>query len=152
MKLSQEVQRSVDFGRPSAIGRKISLYRDEELVVTGSLAANATWLYPAQSPGQLYVYRQPVWTIPPVQRGPGCEGVLLAPNPAMDIVHLTIAPSGIAVDRHEVAVINSIGQQVMQYTFSGTAASLDLSAYPTSMYFIRIADGAKQCGLKVFRQ
>ena len=67
------------------------------------------------------------------------EGVKIFPNPCTDQVTVNL-PNAINGVFH-ISIINANGQLVNQLENTTTAANLDLSAYPSGLYFIKVVQG-----------
>ena len=70
------------------------------------------------------------------------EGISLEvyPNPASDVLNIHIPGNS---DELNIQVFNSTGSLVEMYTQSRPYAQLDVSSYPSGMYFIRVNSAIK---------
>jgi hypothetical protein len=64
------------------------------------------------------------------------SGLSLYPNPASGSIRLTLGTAG----KHQIKVMNSLGQQMMVKQIDGMETELDIRKLPVGIYHLSVSD------------
>lgn len=149
MDLFQNVRRKVMLGKPGVAATKMSLTNDNNIIISGSYVRIFD-NFP--QPDEIYYYRQALDEIPILNNDSSiCNAIAIFPNPTKNSITISSVDFNTTY-KASVELFNIMGQKLDDVVFDTKTLSIDLSAYPAGVYFLKARNNTSSCVEKIVKE
>ena len=149
MDLYQNVKRKYSFGKPGIVPNKISLTKENDIVVTGTYYLTRKPNHP--EPDMVYYYRVPLEKIPLLKSNENlCNSVNIYPNPTKGILYISNTNFDIT-NQSSIDFYNTLGQKSGSFLNNNRNITYDISSFPSGVYYFKTINNQSSCLTKIFK-